>query len=159
MKKLFWTGFTGLLLFEIANVYFIMPMPGSQQMNSIDAAYFLHRCRWIFRVLFALLLVTGLLKATWRGKWKWLLILPLLILAAVVYMANFKMAADRMFYQPKQLLMADAANNKVDAGRLVIGVIQNGRAKAYPIRFLGYHHQVYDTIGGKPVIVLSLIHI
>lgn len=153
MKKLFWTGFTGLLLFEIANVYFIMPMPGSQQMNSIDAAYFLHRCRWIFRVLFALLLVTGLLKATWRGKWKWLLILPLLILAAVVYMANFKMAADRMFYQPKQLLMADAANNKVDAGRLVIGVIQNGRAKAYPIRFLGYHHQVYDTIGGKPVIV------
>ena len=26
MKKLFWLGITGLTLFEIANVYFIMPM-------------------------------------------------------------------------------------------------------------------------------------
>ena len=37
--------------------------------------------------------------------------------------------------------------------RLVIGVVNNGEAKAYPIRFLGYHHQVQDTVGGKPVIV------
>jgi hypothetical protein len=47
MKKLFWFGLIGLLLFEIANVYFIMPMPGSQQMNSIDLAYFLYKWRWI----------------------------------------------------------------------------------------------------------------
>ena len=31
----------GALLVELANVYFIMPMPGSQRMNSIDLAYFL----------------------------------------------------------------------------------------------------------------------
>jgi hypothetical protein len=68
-------------------------------------------------------------------------------------MANFKMAADHMFYQPTKLLMVDAAENKVDTGRLVIGVALNGEAKAYPIRFLGFHHQVQDTIGGKPVIV------
>jgi hypothetical protein len=41
----------------------------------------------------------------------------------------------------------------VDSQRLVIGITNNGEAKAYPIRFLGYHHQVQDTIGGKPVIV------
>ena len=40
MKKIFWFGLIGLLLFEIANVYFIMPMPGSQQMDSIDLAPF-----------------------------------------------------------------------------------------------------------------------
>jgi hypothetical protein len=68
-------------------------------------------------------------------------------------MANFKMAADAMFKQPKQLLLASADKNKVDSNRLVIGVSINGQAKAYPIRFLGYHHQVQDTIGGKPVIV------
>ena len=103
MKKLFWLGLIGLLLFEIANVYFIMPMPGSQQMNSIDAAYFLYKWRWIFRILFGLMIVAGLFKSTWKRKW--LLIIPIVLVAAVIYMANFKMAADHMFYQPKQLLL------------------------------------------------------
>jgi hypothetical protein len=35
----------------------------------------------------------------------------------------------------------------------VIGIVNNGEARAYPIRFLGYHHQVQDNIGGKVVIV------
>ena len=153
MKKLFWLGFFGLLLFEIANVYFIMPMPGSQQMNSIDLAYFLYKWRWAFRVLFGLMIIIGLLRTKWHRKWKWVLILPIGILLAAVYMTNFVMAADHMFYQPQKVLMANAVDNTVDSNRLIIGVINNGEAKAYPIRFLGYHHQVQDTIGGKPVIV------
>ena len=151
MKKLFWFGILGLLLFEIANVYFIMPMPGSQKMNSIDLAYFLYSWRWAFRVLFLLMIVVGLFGSHWKRKW--LLIIPVGLLAAVIYMANFKMAADHMFYQTRKLLMVNAAANKVDSGRLVIGVTLNGEAKAFPIRFLGYHHQVQDTVGGKPVIV------
>lgn len=153
MKGLFWTGIIGLFFFEIANVYFIMPMPGSQQMNSIDAAYFLYKWRWVFRGLFGLMIVAGLLRATWHRKRKWLLILPLVILAAVIYMANFKMAADAMFKQPKRLLLAARDQNKVDSGRLVLGVIINGEAKAYPVQFLGYHHFVQDTVGGKPIMV------
>ena len=151
MKKLFWFGVTGLLLLEIANVYFIMPMPGSQKMNSIDLAYFLYSWRWAFRVLFLSMIVVGLFRSHWKRKW--LLIIPIAVLAAVVYMANFKMSADHMFYQTKKLLMVNEAANEVDTGRLVIGVALNGEAKAYPIRFLGYHHQVQDTIGGKPVII------
>ena len=153
MKKIFWIGLLGLLAFEIANVYFIMPMPGSQQMNSIDAAYFLYKWRWIFRVLFGLMILVGLFKSNWHRKWKWLLIIPVGIMAAVIYMANFKMAADAMFKQPKQFLLANADKNKVDSNRLVIGVSINGEAKAYPIRFLGYHHHIQDTVGGTPVMV------
>ena len=151
MKKLFWSGLLGLLLFEIANIYFIMPMPGSQKMNSIDAAYFLYKWRWVFRVLFVIMILAGLFRARWRRKW--LLILPIGILAVVIYMANFDMAADAMFKQPKQLLLVTADKNKVDSGRLVIGVAINGEAKAYPIRFLGYHHHIQDTVGGKPILV------
>lgn len=151
MKKLFWIGILGLLAFEILNVYFIMPMPGSQEMNSIDAAYFLYKWRWFFRGLFGLMIIAGLLRSEWKRKW--LLIIPLVLVVAVVYMANFKMAADHMFYQPEKLLMVNAAANKVDSGRLVIGVVHNGEARAYPIQFLGYHHQVQDTVGGKPVLV------
>ena len=153
MKKLFWLGWTGLLLFEVANVYFIMPMPGSQRMNSIDAAYFLYKWRWAIRGLFGLMIIAGLLKTKWHKKWKWALILPLLILAAVIYMANFTMAADAMFKQPKQFILASVSDNKVDSNRLVIGVSINGAAKAYPIRFLGYHHHVQDIVGGKPILV------
>jgi len=151
MKKLFYTGVIGLLLFEVLSVYLIMPMPGSQRMNSIDAAYFLYKWRWVFRLLFTVLIITGLIKSNWKRKW--IPVIPIVALAVIIYMVNFQMAADHMFYQPKQLLMANAVRNKVDSERLVIGVVNNGEAKAYPIRFLGYHHQVEDTIGGEPFLV------
>jgi len=151
MKKLFWVGLIGLLLFEVANVYFIMPMPGSQQMNSIDLAYFLYKWRWIFRGLFAAMIFIGLFRSQWKRKW--LLFFPIAIVAIVIYMANFKMAADAMFKQPKQLLLVNAESNKVDSNRLVLGVSINGESKAYPIRFLGYHHHIQDTVGGKPIMV------
>lgn len=151
MKKLFWTGIIGILSFEIANVFFIMPMPGSQRMNSIDLAYFLYNWRWIFRILFLLMIVTGLFFSQWKRKW--LVAFPLIIVAAIINMANFKMAADHMFYKTHNLVLANTANNKVDSDRLVLGVVMNGHAKAYPIRFLGYHHQVMDTLAGKPIMV------
>jgi hypothetical protein len=70
-----------------------------------------------------------------------------------VYLFNFYMAADAMFLQTKQLQMADAAHSTVKPEKLVIGVELNGEARAYPIQFLGYHHQVQDHVGGEPVIV------
>ncbi len=35
----------------------------------------------------------------------------------------------------------------------ILGISLNGESKAYPIQFLGYHHQVRDSIGGKPIMV------
>jgi len=124
MKKLFWIGIVGLMVFEILNVYFIMPIPGSQEMNSIDAAYFLNKWRWVFRVLFGIMIITGIFRSSWKRKW--LLFIPIALVAAVVIMANFRMAADNMFYQPKKLLLVKAADNKVDSQPLVIGIENKG---------------------------------
>ncbi len=151
MKKYFYLGALGLILFEIANVYFIMPMPGSQRMNSIGGAYFLYQWRWLFRILFLGMMLVGIGAAFRSSKFFGLLFLVLSL--GVVYLANFMMAADSMFLQPKHLRMAAGADNKVDTGRLVIGVEYNGQARAYPIQYLGYHHQVIDTIGGKPLMI------
>lgn len=151
MKKMFWIGWLGLLLFEVANVYFIMPMPGSQRMNSLPLAYFLYTWRWVFRAVFGIMLVAGLLRSQWRRKW--LLIFPLLLLAAIVYFANFVMAADQMFRQPRTLAMANAVSSQVDTNRLVVGIRIGDVAKAYPIQFIGYHHQVQDRINGQPILV------
>ena len=45
MKSLFYSGMLLLIVFEVANVFFIMPMPGSQEMESIGLAYFLYSKR------------------------------------------------------------------------------------------------------------------
>lgn len=77
----------------------------------------------------------------------------LLSLVAVTSAMNFKMSADKMFLQPSSLSMQPVSRNKVEAARLVVGIDVNGDARAYPIQFLGYHHQVRDIVGGKPVLV------
>ncbi|MFZ1790104.1 MAG: DUF3179 domain-containing (seleno)protein [Saprospiraceae bacterium] len=152
MKKLFYTGIICLALFEVANVYFIMPMPGgSQEINSIDLAYTLYSWRWIFRGIFAILIILGL-KSVFFNK-KWLPIIALFLLSVIIYMTNFYMAADAMFYQPKTLAVKDINENNVTIDRLIIGVTFEGQAKAYPIQYLGYHHQVRDSIGSKPIMV------
>ena len=151
MKKIFFAGLFFLMLFEILNVYFIMPLPGSQQMNSVDLAYFLYRWRWSFRVVFSAMIAIGFFASHYKNKWIPLFLFVLLF--SVVYAVNFQMSADHMFYQPQKVLMVNAAANKVDSNRLVLGIVNNGQAKAYPIQFLGFHHQVKDSIGGKPVLV------
>lgn len=71
----------------------------------------------------------------------------------VIYISNFKMAADAMFQQPEQVIFKSAADSKVDSERLVIGIEINGQAKAYPIQYMGYHHHLQDTVGGIPILV------
>lgn len=68
-------------------------------------------------------------------------------------MTSFKMAADHMFLYPTKVVMRDSSSSVVGLDRLIIGIENNGDARAYPIQFLGYHHQVRDTIGGVPVMV------
>lgn len=152
MKKIFYLGIIGIILYEIAKVYFIMPMPGSQRMNSIDAAYWLHSWRWPLRILLWAMIIGGGV-AVFSAKRKWFPALLLLVAGGITYATNYEMAADTMFYQPTTVIQNNAADNKVGPERLVIGVAANGEAKAYPIQYIGYHHQVRDVLGGKPIMV------
>jgi Protein of unknown function (DUF3179) len=152
MKKLFYIGLLGLGLFEILKVYFIMPLPGSQRMESIDVAYFLHTYRWYLRGLFGFFVIIGSAQA-FKSKWRWFPIIPLLGVAYIAYTFNFEMVADHMFLQPQKLSFKSRKETLLGDSSLVIGVAYNGQAKAYPVRYISYHHQVRDTIGGKPVMV------
>jgi hypothetical protein len=152
MKKLFYIGLLGLALFEILNVYFIMPMPGSQEMNSVDLAYFLYSHRWSFRFAFLAVILLGILPA-FRVKWKWIPALAILPVVLIAYMFNFEMTADHMFLQPQTLLFKSKAENNLSDSSIVVVVSNRGESKAYPIRYIQYHHQVRDSIGGKPIMV------
>lgn len=133
-----------IILFEIVNVYFIMPMPGSQMMDSIDLAYFLYSFRWLMRILFILLGIYGLKKSF--SKRPIISSIITIITLLIVYFTNFEMAADKMFLQPNNLILKAKEDNKVDLDKLIIGVYENGKAKAYPIQYIAYHHQVLDSI-------------
>lgn len=151
MKKLFYIGIIGLILFEILNVYFIMPMPGSQRMRSIDFAYFFHTYRWFFRGFFGLITLAGIYQM-FQSK-RWIMIVGCLLVGIITYATNYVMAADTMFYQPETLSLKDVKENKVKTDKVVLGVTINGESKAYPISMLIYHHQVRDVLGGKPIMV------
>lgn len=152
MKKLFYTGLIGIILFEILKVYFIMPFPGSQRMNSLDLAYFLHAHRWSFRLIFGLLIVVGGVQA-FQVKRKWIPALITLIMLIVTYYFNFEMTADSIFKEPRNLTFKGRDGNLLNDSSIVVGVEHQGEVKAYPIRFIVYHHQVQDTVGGKPMLI------
>ena len=152
--RLFWIGVVGIALLEIALVYFIMPMPGSQRMRSLELAYALYSWRWAGRAVLGALVLYGAMGA-WRnaGRRRALMPASLVALVALVYVVNFRMAADSMFLQPRMLRMVPVTSNRVALDRLVVGIELDGQAKAYPLQFIGYHHQVRDTLAGQPILV------
>jgi hypothetical protein len=156
MKGLLFTlGFLVLLATEIARVYFIMPFPGSQRFNSIDLAYAIQSNLGVIRLVGLLLIAYPLYYFLVSGSRKVKLTVGILLVfyLAVFYLFNFKFLADKMFYQPQHKVFASLKDNSIGANKLVIGVLLNGEAHAYPIQLIGYHHQVRDVVGGQPIMV------
>jgi hypothetical protein len=152
MKKLYYAGLIALALFEILNVYFIMPMPGSQQRETLDVAYFLYSNRLLFRGLFLILILLGARQAFQTPR-PWLPIVSAIPVLVIVYFFNYQMTADHMFLQPTTLGFRSKAENTLSDSSLVIAVSNGREAKAYPIRYIQYHHQVRDSLGTMPIMV------
>jgi hypothetical protein len=146
-----------LLLFatEILRVYFIMPFPGSQQHDTVGLAWWIDHYRLVLRFL-GLVLIAAPLAQFWRNSrifGRVMLSVLILFYGTIFFFFNYRFEADKMFYQPSTVKFADAADNKIAANKLVIGVVVNNEAKAYPIQLIGYHHQVRDTFGSTPVMI------
>lgn len=129
-----------------------MPFPGSQEIDSLEFAYFLHKFRWVFRVCFASICLVYFFKL-WAIKHRISPIILVTISIIVFYLFNFKFSADAMFQNVKKLDFHTKETNKLSNERLVIGIEYKGEAKAYPIEYLAYHHQVIDTIMSDEVMI------
>ena len=124
MKRLFVLGAVALMLFEFANVYFIMPLPGSQRAPSIGIAYTLYQWRWPIRAVCLTLALAGVPAALGvTGRERWVAPVVALVTAVVVYVTNFVMAADHMFLAPTRLVMAPPAQSKVPMDRLAVHIL------------------------------------
>jgi hypothetical protein len=156
MKKMILVfGLLLLVAAEIFRVYFIMPFPGSQKKETIGVAYWLDQnIIWVRLLLLALIAYPAFLVLKQRKIWpKIFFCLTMGLYVVVFYFFNFRFLAEKMFYQPRMKAFSAAASNKISEDKLVLGIEVNGEAKAYPIQLIGYHHQVRDTVGGKPIMV------
>jgi hypothetical protein len=152
-----------LLAAEVLRVYWIMPMPGSQQGDTLGAAYALHRWIGAVRILADGAAIWAAARLLARGRWpaRVLCVLSLALAGFVIYQTNGPMSADVMFRQPTSLTFATAGKGAVAPDALVVGVALANpanpagwtQARAYPIQFIGYHHQVRDVVAGQPVMV------
>jgi hypothetical protein len=151
MRALLFLSVFLLIALEFFLVYFIMPLPGSQRMNSLPLAYFLWQWRWALRLLFALAAAF----IAWRHPRArhWSALIFIAVFAAVAYAFNGPMSASGMFAPITNKQMALANDNTVDSNLLVIGVNIGAEAAAYPIQYIAYHHRAQDTVGGKAIFV------
>jgi hypothetical protein len=98
-----------------------------------------------------LLLVVRLWKVTRIGSR--IILAGLFVLAGAGAVLTHVNIFEKMFHPYDSPAFASADQVKVDADDKVLAVKIGQQARAYPIRTMGYHHIVNDTVGGVPIAV------
>jgi len=153
--SLFWIGIMLLLIPGLIHAYLLMPFPGSQDLNAITIAYYLEKTVNPLRLIGAILIVWYLVKYftydSTQGKIVKALVLVLCL--GSFYFTDVMFKAETMFEEPQVIKFANVFTNKVPQNAVIIGIVSNGVAKAYPLVYLGYHHKIQDSVGTLPVLV------
>ncbi len=152
---IFWTGMFLLFFPGLLHAYLLMPFPGSQDIEAIKLCYYLEKIILPLRIVGGLMIVWYLVKYFRKNTLKGILFkgAVLLLLFGSLYVTDIQYKASSMFEEPKVVKFANAMDNKVPETYVVLGVVNNGVAKAYPLVYLGYHHKVQDNVGTLPVLV------
>jgi len=148
-------GIILLVIPGLLHAYLLMPFPGSQDLNAITVAYYLEKfvnpLRFAGGVLMAWYGVKYYGNNSTKGR-----IIKASVLALCLgsfYFTDVMFKAETMFEEPQVIKFANAITNKVPQNSVIIGVVNNGVAKAYPLIYLGYHHKIQDSVGNLPVLV------
>lgn len=143
-----------LFLAEILRVYFVMPYPGSQRSQTVNIAWWISKHMALIRVVTLAVISITLVRVFKQGKlWeKICLALAVPGYLVVFILFNYRFDAENIFHKPSYKSFGPVTAS-TDKNKLVIAVVINGEAKAYPIQLIGYHHQVMDTVGNEPIII------
>jgi hypothetical protein len=152
---IFWIGIILLVVPGLVHAYLLMPFPGSQDLNAITVCYYLEKIVNPLRLIGVIFIVWYLFKFysknTKRGQLVKAIVLVLCL--GSFYITDYLYKAETMFKETEAAKFSNGLTNKVPLNYLVVGVVSNGVAKAYPIIYLGYHHKVQDNVGPEPVLV------
>jgi len=143
----------GVVLTWIATpVFLIMPFK-SQTPAMLAVSYFLRRWSpWV--TLAGVLAVLGFVIRLWPGSRIWqrgLAVLALVPLAVAAWFARQNHFEWMFAPLTDPAYVRGAAADFVNAGDMVLGVVVNGDAAAWPVNQLGYHHVVNTEVGGVPI--------
>lgn len=133
-------------------VFLIMPFK-SQTPEMVTISHALRRWSPVVTLVGAalgLLLVARL----WPGRRAWqraLLVVAVVPLGAAAWFAR-QNHFEWMFapLPGADRVVADQATF-IEPGDMVLGIVVNGVAMAYPVNQVAYHHVVNDTVGGVPI--------
>ncbi|HVW15234.1 MAG TPA: DUF3179 domain-containing (seleno)protein [Mucilaginibacter sp.] len=160
MKKgtksfLFWTGMFLLFVPGLVHAYLLMPFPGSQDIEAIRFCYYIEKVILPLRIIGGIMVLWYLLKYYSRNKRSAKIVKGAVLALGLIslYATDVEFKASSMFEEPRTVKFANAIDNKVPESFIVLGVVNNGVAKAYPLIYLGYHHKVQDNVGNLPVLV------
>jgi len=140
-------------VFVFIPAFLILPFK-SQTASGVSLSYTLKSWSPVVTVVAGLLSI-ALIVYLWRGG-RWLgrvtMILLLAPIAVFVWFAR-QNHFEWMFNPLPDPAYARAGEaDFVDARDMVMSVVINGEAAAYPVRQMGYHHIVQDTVGGEPIV-------
>jgi len=154
-SQIFWWGIILLIIPGLVHAYLLMPFPGSQDLNAITICYYLEKIVNPLRVISTLLIVWYLVKHYAKNtvRSKIVKVVVLLLCLGSFYFTDVAYKAETMFKETDAVKFANGLTNKVPLNYVIIGVVNNGVAKAYPVVYLGYHHKVQDQVGQQPVLV------
>jgi hypothetical protein len=152
---LFWISLFLLFFPGLLHAYLLMPFPGSQNLEAIKLCYYLEKIILPLRIIGVILMVWYLVKYFSKNGLTGKLVkgAVLVLLLGSLYITDIEYKASAMFEEPKVIKFANAIDNKVPESAVVLGVVNNGVAKAYPVVYLGYHHKIQDNVGTLPVLV------
>ena len=152
MKKIFYFALLLLLIFEFLVCYLLMPFPGSQQLHSIQLVYFLYSYRWYIETPLCIALLYSIIQIIKNKQFTKTSITLGLILLFLCFVFRNILTAEYTYKQPTTLLFKGIQADTTDLNMTILGIVRNGEAKAYPIPYLIYHHQIIDSIGGQSFI-------
>jgi hypothetical protein len=103
-----------------------------------------------FCTLFAVIAVAFVWSRITRLTARIGLVLALLVACAGAVLTHVNIF-ERMFHPYDVPAFDTPTASKIEPDDMVMAVQINGEARAYPIRAMGYHHIVNDTVGGLPI--------
>ena len=156
-RKILWLSLFLLIVIVLAivltPVFLIMPFK-AQTPRIVEVSYMLRRWSPVVTILASLLILTLTIRLWLGGRW-WSRILLVLVLVPVLAATWFARQNhfEWMFNPLPNPAYAKAAETTfVNNHDRVMSVTIGNESVAYPIRLMGYHHVVQDTVGGTPIV-------
>lgn len=142
-----------VVVIVLTPVFLIMPFK-AQTPRIMQVSYLMRSWSPWLTVLGTLLILTIAIRLWIGGRWfgKIALVILLLPVFGATWLAR-QNHFEWMFNPLPDAAYAKAADvNYVNDDDRLLAVTINGEAVAYPIRLMGYHHVVGDTVGGTPIV-------